>query len=113
MSVDRSVSAAVERALREQGGDALVDAAMAVTTPGTWDDLDASGDGPAWEYIAADQWVDEEGNVVSDEPCPVCAALHGRRFPGLQDLYAVLPNFGPNPACTATNCGCSALPTRG
>lgn len=54
----------------------------------------------AWEVIAVDG-------------CPVCAPLHGRRFASIDELYEVLPGFGPVAGCPDDGgCGCRAVPTR-
>lgn len=93
MSVDGSVSAAVERALREQAGDALVDAARPVITRATWDHVDVR-----WEVIAVGC-------------CEVCDRHHGRVF-SLDELEeTVMPLGGPVYGCERGGaCECRALP---
>lgn len=71
--------------------------------PQTLDDAEAEGlfVGMGWEYVA------------SPDACDRCIELHGTRFASLAEVYAVLPNFGPNPDCRkGSACGCTALPIR-
>ena len=110
------VGGAFRRALRRQFGDDLADRveAEAAAHPGyTFEDAEREGLVTTWEYIAHDQWLDDEGEPVSEESCPACSALNGRHFVGLAELFKVLPDFNENPACTATNCVCRAMPVSG
>lgn len=55
----------------------------------------------AWEYTA----------VLDAGTCPACAPLDGTRYQSLDELFAVLPNFGPNPNCHGGGrCRCRAVP---
>lgn len=93
VSVDGSASDAVERALRKQAGDAAVDAARAVTTPGTWDDADVR-----WE-------------VVADGCCEVCDRHHGQVLALSELEEQVMPLGGPVYGCEREGaCECRALP---
>ena len=93
MSVDGSVSAAVERALRREVGDAAVDAARAVTTPGTWDSVDVR-----WE-------------VIAEGCCSVCDRHHGQVMSLVELEERVMPLGGPVYGCEREGaCGCRAMP---
>jgi hypothetical protein len=55
----------------------------------------------AWQYTA----VNDSGL------CEVCAPLDGEIYTSLDDLFAVLPDFGPNPDCLGGDrCRCRAVP---
>lgn len=55
-----------------------------------------------WEYTA----------VLDSGTCDVCAPLDGTTYPTLDDLFEVLPNFGPNPDCDGGGrCRCRAVPS--
>jgi AcrR family transcriptional regulator len=102
---------ALLEALRRQVGDHLADrveAEIAAHPDGTFEDLDDLVF--AWEYVARDQWLDEECEIVSEEPCPSCAARNGEIYETWKKAIKVLPNGGPNPECTAANCFCSIGP---
>ena len=95
VSLDESASAAVERALRRQAGDAAADAAKAVITPGTWDDTDVR-----WQVVAV-------------SCCEVCDRWNGQvmTLPELEEL--VMPLGGPVHGCEREGaCECSAMPAR-
>jgi hypothetical protein len=54
-----------------------------------------------WEYTA----------ILDGGTCVVCAPLDGTRYPTLDALFRVLPNFGPNPLCHGRGrCRCRAVP---
>jgi hypothetical protein len=109
----RLVAGALRRTLHRQLGDDLAERveAEAAAHPGfTFEDAEREGPVTTWEYIARDLWLDDGGELVSEEPCPACSALSGRHFVGLAELFKVLPDFNENPACTATNCVCRAMP---
>lgn len=56
---------------------------------------------PCWEYTA----------VLDAGTCDVCESFEGLRFFSLEDLFAALPNFGPNPICLGgSRCRCRAVP---
>ncbi len=93
MSVDGSASAAVEGALRREAGDAAVDAAKAVTTPGTWDDTDVR-----WQVIASGC-------------CEVCGRHDGQVMTLAELEDWVMPLGGPVHGCERGGaCECRALP---
>lgn len=56
---------------------------------------------PGWQYTG----INDKGH------CPRCSAHDGEEYDTLDALFAVLPNFGPNPDCRGGNrCRCRAVP---
>ena len=56
---------------------------------------------PCWQYTA----------VMDNATCQPCREWDGQRFSSLPQLYAVLPNFGPNPRCLGDGrCRCRGVP---
>lgn len=56
---------------------------------------------PCWEYTA----------VLDAATCEECEPLDGTEYHSLDDLFEVLPNFGPNPNCDGGGrCRCRAVP---
>lgn len=54
-----------------------------------------------WEYTA----------VMDAATCVSCRVMDGTKYRTLTELYAVLPNFGPNPLCLGGGrCRCRAVP---
>lgn len=54
-----------------------------------------------WEYSA----------VLDGGTCDICAPLDGSVYRTLRELYAVLPEFGPNPGCRGRGrCRCRGIP---
>lgn len=54
-----------------------------------------------WQYSA----------VLDGRTCGRCRPLDGTRYSSLEELFAVLPNFGPNPSCLGGGrCRCTGLP---
>ncbi len=54
-----------------------------------------------WEYTA----------ILDGGTCDVCRPLNGTRYATLEELFRVLPNFGPNPRCLGGGrCRCRAVP---
>jgi hypothetical protein len=54
-----------------------------------------------WEYTA----------VLDGGECDRCRPLDGTRYASVDELFAVLPNFGPNPRCLGGGrCRCRAVP---
>lgn len=55
----------------------------------------------SWEYTA----------ILDGGTCEECEPLDGTTYDTLDDLFAVLPNFGPNPDCLGEGrCRCRAVP---
>lgn len=74
---------------------------------------DAFGSGKAETFDANEEnfggW--EYSSVMDGGTCPFCSPLDGTVYPTLDALYAVLPNFGPNPSCHGRfRCRCTAIP---
>jgi hypothetical protein len=43
--------------------------------------------------------------------CDICAPMDGTEYHSLDELYTVLPDFGPNPNCLGGGrCRCRAIP---
>jgi hypothetical protein len=106
----------IQRALldtaRRLYGNALADRVEAESEAHpdrTWEDL-AQESGVAWEYIAQDEWLDDECEIVSKEPCPDCSAHNGEEYETWGEAMKALPDGGPNPKCTAANCYCRIAP---
>lgn len=56
---------------------------------------------PCWEYTAA----------LDAGSCEICAPLDGTEYTTLDELFDVLPGFGPNPLCLGGDrCRCRAIP---
>lgn len=55
----------------------------------------------AWQYTA----------ILDGGTCDVCRPLDGRVYDTLEELFRVLPNYGPNPRCFGGGrCRCRAVP---
>jgi hypothetical protein len=95
---------AIERALgRILGGRSIAaDLVSPTFVSGLADTFEQHADlVQAWQYTA----VNDAGL------CDVCAPLDGEIYTSLDDLFAVLPNFGPNPDCLGGDrCRCRAVP---
>jgi hypothetical protein len=62
---------------------------------------DAGGTVTSWEYTS----------VLDGGTCDVCAELDGTTYDTIDELFAVLPDFGPNPLCDGGDrCRCRAVP---
>lgn len=56
---------------------------------------------PAWQYTA----------ILDGGTCDQCRPLDGTTYQTLDELFRVLPNFGPNPRCLGGGrCRCRAVP---
>lgn len=65
----------------------------------TWDENEDLVGG--WEYTA----------ILDSGTCDVCAPLDGTQYATLEELFLVLPDFGPNPECLGGGrCRCRAVP---
>lgn len=81
---------------------AAAEVVSAALTSGLTVTFEANADAvPCWEYTA----------VLDGGTCDPCESQAGREFHSLDELYSVLPGFGPNPSCRGGGrCRCRAVP---
>ena len=74
---------------------------------------------PAYTAGLADVYADNEDafggwaytGVFDRATCSNCGPLDGTTYATLEEMYRVLPNFGPNPSCAGgTRCRCRGVP---
>ena len=65
-----------------------------------------------WENLGADVVAGWEYTAVLDGgTCDECEPLDGEVYATVDELYVVLPGFGPNPLCLGGGrCRCRAVP---
>lgn len=100
-----SSSALAHALLRIPGGrdiaSRIVSTALVNGLGLTFDQVAAEGLVGGWEYTA----------VLDGGTCDRCAPLDGTRYATLEELFRVLPDFGPNPRCLGGGrCRCRAVP---
>ncbi len=105
ISIGASTRSAVQSALERRVPGARAAAAELTSgafTAGLDEIYSANRDSfPCWHYSA----------VMDGATCSSCRSLDGRRFETLEELYAVLPGFGPNPLCLGMGrCRCRGVP---
>jgi hypothetical protein len=95
---------AIARALlKVPGGRAIAAAAISrAFTTGLQQTFEANQDlVDGWEYTS----------VLDSGTCDACAPLDGTEYATLDELFNVLPGFGPNPFCLGGDrCRCRAIP---
>ncbi len=80
----------------------VVSGAFTAGLAATFEDADAQGLFAGWQYTA----------VLDTGTCPECRERDGRTYRTLEEAYADLPNFGPNPRCFGDGrCRCRLVPT--
>jgi hypothetical protein len=100
---DVSQDAIVRALLKVPGARSIAAAAISkALTAGLSATFTANADlVPCWEYTA----------VLDAGSCEICAPLDGTEYHSIDELFDVLPGFGPNPLCLGGDrCRCRAIP---